>query len=124
MSYAVLIVAVMGISFVQLMVKYRLDVAHGAIPADNSIVSYLFSLLADPWLWLAGIALIVSALLWYFALSRLYLSAAIAFAALVYPIVMIGSVIFLGENVAMPQALGCLLIVAGIWLVVSYSQAT
>ena len=123
MSYIVLLVAVICISLVQLIVKYRFDVMHGQVPADRSILIYIFGLFTDPWMWLAGITLIVSALLWYFALSRLFISTAIAFAALVYPLVMIGGVAFLGEIVTRYQMVGCVLIVTGIWFVAYYSQS-
>ena len=117
MNYALLVVAVIGISAVQLLVKYRFNIEHGKVPGDGSIISYLFDLLADPWLWVAGLTLVISALLWYFSLSRLSLSVAIAFAAFVYPLVMIGSVLFLGESIGLSQSIGCLLIVSGIWLI-------
>lgn len=121
MGFIGLIVAIFGISAVQLLVKHRFNVAHGAVPVDGTVVSYLLKLLVDPWLWLAEITLVVAALLWYFALSRIPLSVAIAFAALVYPLVMVGSMVVLGERVNLVQFFGCALIVGGIWLVAAHT---
>lgn len=119
--YIIILVAVLGISAVQIIVKYRFNVAHGAVPADASLLPYIWKLLADLWLWGAGFLLVAAALLWYFALSRMPLSIAIGFASLVYPSVMLGSALLLGEAVRLPQVMGCGLIVAGIWLIAAWS---
>lgn len=121
MRYLPLIIAIFGVSAVQLLVKYRFNVAHGAMPSDRSLLPYAINLLRDPWLWGAAVLLIVAAVLWYFSISRLPLSVAIAFAALVYPTVILGSAVFLGEHVALQHAGGCVLIVAGIWTIAAYT---
>ena len=119
LAYITLLIAICGISSVQLIVKHRFNVAHGAMPTDGSLWRYLVNLLFDPWLWLAAAILVSAALLWYFALSRFPLSSAIGFAALVYPIVIFGSAVFLGEPVNLLQAIGCAMIMGGVWLIAS-----
>ncbi len=121
MKYLVILLAILGISAVQLIVKYRFNAAHGPVPADATLFRYLMKILTDGWLWSAGTLLILAAVLWYFSLSRMPLSVATAFASLVYPTVIFGSFWFLGEAVRYPQVAGCILIVAGIWLVAAYS---
>lgn len=49
--YITLLLAVLGISAVQIVVKYRFNLAHGAMPADASLMPYFWKLLADIWLW-------------------------------------------------------------------------
>ena len=121
MKYLLVMLAIVGVSAVQLLVKYRFNVQHGVMPADSAIAPYLVRLLLDPWMWLAGGLLVAAALLWYVSLSRMPHSIAIAFASLVYPTVILGSAWLLGEAVRVPQIAGCGLIMIGIWLVAAYS---
>lgn len=107
---------------VQLLIKYRFTVAHGEIPISLSgFWSFLLNALRDPYLWVAGILLITAATLWYMMISRMSLGVAFTFAALSYPLVMVGSYLFLGEVFALPQILGCGLIVAGLIIIAVYS---
>ena len=121
MGYVGLIIAIFGMSVVQLLIKYRFNVEHGPTPTDRTLIPYISRLIFDPWLWLSAAILVFSALLWYFAVSRLPLSTAIAFAALVYPTVTAGSLIFLGEQVNFYHFVGCSLVVSGIWLIAANS---
>ena len=69
------------------------------------------------WVW-AGLAIFaVSAVLWLFALSRADLSFAYPFAALGYVIIVIASILFLGEHVQPVTWVGVVLIIAGIVLI-------
>jgi len=67
------------------------------------------------WVGLAIFA--VSAVLWLFALSRANLSFAYPFAALGYVIIVIASILFLGEHVQPLTWVGVVLIVTGILLI-------
>ena len=61
------------ISALQLVVKYRLNVEHGQVPFQLTEAGYFaFGILKDPWLWLAGSMLVVSALMWYSAISEFH----------------------------------------------------
>lgn len=123
LNYALLIAAVILISAVQLVVKYRLNVEHGRVPFQPSELYYfVFGVLKDPWLWIAGLMLIVSAIIWYYALSRISLGVAFAFAAFSYPMVMLGARLFLGETFLVQQYAGCALIVFGIFLIAAYTR--
>jgi multidrug transporter EmrE-like cation transporter len=69
------------------------------------------------WVW-AGLAIFaVSAVLWLFALSRANLSFAYPFAALGYVIIVIASILFLGEHVQPLTWVGVVLIILGILLI-------
>ena len=66
----------------------------------------------------AGIAIFaVSAVLWLFALSRANLSFAYPFAALGYVIIVVASILFLGEHVQPLTWVGVVLIVTGILVI-------
>jgi drug/metabolite transporter (DMT)-like permease len=122
LNYALLFAAVLIISAVQLVVKYRLNVEHGQVPFQLTEAGYFaIGILKDPWLWLAGSMLVVSALMWYSAISRISLGVAFAFAALSYPMVMLGARFFLGEIFLVQQYAGCALIVFGLFLIAAYT---
>ena len=119
--YAMLILAVVILSFVQIIIKYRFTVAHGEIVISyHGLLSFIFQAVRDAYLWLALIMLIIAAVIWYAAISRTSLGVAFAFASLAYPLVMTGSFLFLGETFAIQQILGCMLIVGGLCLIAAY----
>ena len=121
-KYITILVAVALISLVQIIVKARLNGPLGEVPSSASGLSiFIMGAFKDPYLWGAGVMLLVSAFLWYFSISRLSLGVAFAFASLAYPLVMIGSQLFLGESFVAPQYIGCLMIVAGLCLIAYYS---
>lgn len=121
-NFALLFLAVGLLSAVQLLVKQRFNVAHGEIPfSANGLYGFILQALKDPYLWLAGIMLITAAIIWYAVISRISLGVAFTFAALSYPMVMAGSYVFLGETFALPQILGCGLIVSGLVLIAVYA---
>lgn len=118
MNYLLLIIAVFLISGVQIVVKLRLSAVHGELPSSSdALPAFLLGALRDPWLWLAGIALLTAAYLWYFSVSRMSLGVAFTFASLSYPMVMAGSYVFLGEQFSGYQYAGCALIIFGVWLI-------
>lgn len=119
-NYVVLFVAVFLISAVQVVIKLRLDLDHGLLPSSiTAIPAFILGLMRDPWLWVAGMSLLTAAYLWYFSLSRLPLGVAFSFAALSYPMVMVGSAIFLGEAHTLVQYAGSLLLILGIYMIAS-----
>ncbi|MGI9350697.1 MAG: hypothetical protein ACR2O3_03975 [Rhizobiaceae bacterium] len=121
-SYVLLLVAVVLMSVVQVIIKLRFNSVHGQIPLSaDGFPAFLMKAMKDPYLWLAGITLVTAAILWYSAISRMSLGVAFAFAALSYPLVMAGSYAFLGETFAMPQIMGCALIVGGLVMIAAYT---
>ena len=111
----ILIGAVSLASAVQMIAKSRLTALLGD-PGDALLIQ-LGRLVQDPTLWLAGSLLLLAAFLWYLGLSRVPLSIAISFAALTYPLVMVGSHFFLKEPISTLQVLGCVFLLAGIYLI-------
>lgn len=121
-NFILLVTAVVMLSVVQLIIKHRFNVSHGEVPLKpDGFIEFVWQVLKDPYLWLAGIMLVSAAILWYAMVSRMSLGVAFTFAALSYPLVMAGSYYFLGENFAFPQILGCGLIVTGLCMISAYS---
>lgn len=102
----------------QLIIKSQLTARHGELPANPpDVLRFVIGLTADWMMWLAGIALVTAAFMWYFSISRLPLGIAFCYAALSYPFVMIGSQMFLGESYHLPHYIGVAMIFGGLLLV-------
>ena len=121
-ALALIVFAVLVLTASQLIIKSRLTV-HGVVPLGPGLWNYLLGLLADWRMWCAAVGLILASLGWYAAVSRLPLSIAFPFAALSYPAVLFGSLVFLGESVSLQMIAGNALVVAGI-LIISLAPAT
>jgi drug/metabolite transporter (DMT)-like permease len=110
------IVSVTVLSFAQFVIKGRLNV-HGEIPFSvRPLLDYLVTAIADWQLWLGLLALVLAALCWYAAISRIPLSIAYPIGALAYPLVFIVSILLLREPFTWTGLAGNILIVAGVAL--------
>lgn len=109
-----ILTAVILLTAAQIGIKNRLSV-HGQIPLSaRELAHYVYGLVQDWKMWLALGVLIMSAVGWYAALSRLPLSMAFPFAALSYPLIFLGAVLFLGEAFSWAVLAGNLLIMGGV----------
>ncbi|WP_167448904.1 EamA family transporter [Mesorhizobium hawassense] len=100
----------------QIIIKSRLT-EHGAVPFSLAEGwPYLLGLLGDWRVWLGGFGLVASSVLWYAGISRIPLSLGFPFAALAYPLVFAGSVLFLHERFSWQSLAGNGLIVLGVVL--------
>jgi len=98
----------------QLIIKNRLN-SHGVVPLSLPEFSqYVLYLLRDIRVWLGGIGLVVSAILWYAAVSRVPLSVAFPLGASSYPLIFLCSVIWLGEAFTLEKLFANLLIISGV----------
>ena len=110
-------VAVFALTGAQLVIKNRLNF-YGFVPfSPAEFLGYVTSLALDWRAWAGGAGLVVSAILWYAALSRVPLSLAYAFGALSYPLAFFGSIVILRENFSWLGLLGNSLVVGGVLLV-------
>lgn len=108
--------AVVALSGAQLLIKSRLSL-HGVTPWNpRALTNYAVQISQDGYAWLGALGLIVSAFFWYAGMSRLPLSVAFPIAAMSYPLIALGSVKLLGEQVTTPLIMGNLLIVVGVVL--------
>ena len=117
LGMALIVFSVLIMVFAQLMLKNRLNI-HGAIPLKIiDLYPYFMILVRDVLVWAGGIGLVVSALAWYMAVSRVPLSFAFPFAAMSYPLIFITSVLLLGEQFSYTKLLANTLIVSGVLLI-------
>ncbi|MER8373521.1 hypothetical protein [Mesorhizobium sp. M1406] len=111
-----ILVAVVSLTAAQIVIKSRLT-QHGVVPFSfERGWPYLLGLLADWRVWIGGLCLVVSSLLWYAAISRIPLSLGFPFAALSYPLVFASSIVFLHERFGWQTLAGNGLIVVGVLL--------
>jgi drug/metabolite transporter (DMT)-like permease len=123
LHYIFLTLAVCAGAGAQILLKLRLT-AHGQMPsAPRDLAGYVTKLAIDPVAILAVLMLVGAAVTWYFVVSRIPLSIAFAFAALSYPMILVGAHLFLDERVLPLQVMGNLLIVAGILLVATAGRS-
>jgi len=122
LGFALILFAVMVLTGAQVVIKSRLSV-HGVIPLQpGALTAYLWMVVRDWQMWLGLVGLLVSSLCWYAAISRLPLSIAYPFAALSYPVIFVGSLVFLREDFTWQALAGNVLIVVGLLLVASASR--
>jgi len=120
-GFSRILTAVFALTGAQLLLKSRLTV-HGVIPfAPIDLLRYLWVLAHDLKVWIGVAGLVLSAALWYMAVSRIPLSVAFPSAALSYPMILIGSFLFLNEPVNWPLVLGTALIMGGV-ATIGFSQ--
>lgn len=123
LGFALILVAVVALTGAQVVIKSRFSV-HGVVPLQfDTVLPYLLGMMRDWLAWLGLAGLVVSSICWYAAISRLPLSIAYPFAALSYPVVFVSSLVFLRETFSWQALAGNVLIVAGLLLVASASQA-
>lgn len=123
LGFALILFAVVVLTGAQVVIKSRLSV-HGVVPLQpGALIGYLWLVIRDWQMWLGLAGLLVSSLCWYAAISRLPLSIAYPFAALSYPVIFVGSLVFLREAFSWQSMSGNLLIVLGLLLIATSGQA-
>lgn len=118
-SIALVCASILVLTGSQLLIKSRLN-AHGIVPLSPiALAGYVFGLLKDAKAWLGGFGLVVAAVFWYSAISRVPLSVGYAVGALSYPIVFLGAIAILREQFSWAGFIGNVLIVLGVMIAVS-----
>jgi multidrug transporter EmrE-like cation transporter len=98
----------------QLVVKWQV-LRHGHMPANiHGKLTFIASLLLNPWVLSALAGGFLAALAWMAALSKLELSRAYPFMALSFVTVLVLSAIFFGENMTSAKVAGVTLVIAGL----------
>lgn len=116
-AYALVLLAVSLVSASQLLIKSRFDALNVGSRQGYGLADTLLIVASDPRLWAAGCFMVLGALSWYAALSRLPLSFMIPIGAAVAPLVALGAHLWLGEQLSSAQMAAIIVIAAGIvWL--------
>jgi drug/metabolite transporter (DMT)-like permease len=98
----------------QLVLKWQIGSA-GPMPAGGiDKLLFLFRQFLNPWIISGFMSAFLASLAWMAAMTRFDLNYAYPFMSLAFVIVMIFSVLFLGEPVTVPRALGTLLVMSGL----------
>jgi multidrug transporter EmrE-like cation transporter len=107
MAWVVLFAGFFASAFSQIIIKARMD------PVTASGGSYR-QLLADPWMWLAVLLIIVFVVTWYSAMSRLQVSLMFAWSAITLPMIAVGGYWFLSEPLSVGKMISILVIALGV----------
>lgn len=105
----------------QLILKWRIA-NYGVLPESLwGKLTFLVGLLADPYIFSGFAAAFAASLFWMAAMTRLELSVAYPFMSASFALVMLFSIVFLGESLTVHKIAGVALICAGV-VVVSQSR--
>ena len=114
MGYFLAVVAVLLNVYGQLILKWQLNQA-GSLPSDlGGKMGFLFGMFLLPWVLTAITAVIVAAILWMAALTKIELSYAYPVMGLSFVAIFVLSVLFLGEQFSTLKFVGALVIVLGV----------
>jgi len=114
-SIWLILIAVVLMTYANVILKFRT----AAVSGDSSVswLSYLFSMIVDPWTWSALVAAIITGLLYVTSLRQLELSVVEPLFALIFVAVPVAAVCILGEHLTPLRILGLVLIFIGVLLV-------
>jgi multidrug transporter EmrE-like cation transporter len=118
MTIGLILVSVTLAAVAQVTLKAGMNHVTDANGGELALNAESLKQIASQFLVWAGLVIFAfSAVLWLFALSRADLSFAYPFAALGYVIIVIASIVFLGEHVQPVTWVGVVLIVIGIFVI-------
>jgi drug/metabolite transporter (DMT)-like permease len=101
----------------QLVLKWQIGGA-GPMPADVAgKLAFLFRQFLNPWIVSGFASAFIASLAWMAAMTRFELNYAYPFMSLAFIIVMVFSVLFLGEGVTAARVIGTLMVMAGLFVV-------
>jgi drug/metabolite transporter (DMT)-like permease len=102
-------------AYANVVLKLRIAALGGG--SSVSCLSYILSMMLDPWTWSALIAAIVTGLLYVVALRQLELSVVEPLFALVFVLVPLAAALILGEHLPPLRIVGLVFIFVGVILV-------
>ncbi len=114
-SFSLILIAVVLMAYANVILKLRISLLNGN--SAKSWFSYLLSMTTDPWIWSALFAAAVTGTLYVISLRRLELSVVEPLFALVFVVVPLAAVFFLGEHLPTLRIMGLLLIFSGVIMV-------
>ncbi len=116
-SLAIFVISLGSLAISQTIAKWRFMKLNPDEAGAADKVEFITHAASDSWLWLAGVLVIVSAVSWYTALSRLPLSLMLPVAAIIAPTGAVLAYLFLKEPLSGGQVGAISLIFIGVvWL--------
>jgi len=110
-----ILIAVVLMAYANVVLKFRITVLGG--DSSASWLSFLSSIMFDPWTWSALIASVVTGTLYVISLRQLELSVVEPLFALVFAVVPLGAMFILGEHLPPLRIIGLVMILVGVALV-------
>lgn len=98
----------------QVIVKWQVSKAGVPGPSFYETVLWIVNTALSPWLLLVAILVVTAGGAWFVAMSRLPLSHSYPVLGISFPLVLIASVVLLGERVSLLHLTGTALIFAGV----------
>ena len=105
-------------------VKWRVDDAGRAPAGLGGQLGRALALALDPWVWTAGVAVVVASLAWLAALTRLELSVAYPLMSASLVLVVLLGVVAFGEHLSAAKLIGAVLVVGGLVVATSGETST
>jgi multidrug transporter EmrE-like cation transporter len=103
--------------FGQMIIKWQVSGAGDFPPELGDKVMFIFRLLLNPWVIASFAAAFIASLTWMAAMTQFELSFAYPFMSLAFVVVMILSIMFLGEQLTWTKIAGTLIIIFGLFVI-------
>jgi multidrug transporter EmrE-like cation transporter len=120
-AYITLLITILSTVVGQVLMKKGV-ILSGPIPSDTreQIIYIIRSLFYNPYI-LGGLILaVITTISWIATISKLQLSFAYPFMSLAFPLVLVASGIFFGENISPMRWIGIMVIMIGLIIVAKY----
>jgi multidrug transporter EmrE-like cation transporter len=101
----------------QMVIKWQVGSAGDFPPELGDKTMFMLRLLLNPWVISSFAAAFIASLTWMAAMTQFELSFAYPFMSLAFVVVMILSIMFLGEQLTWTKIAGTLIIIAGLFVI-------
>jgi len=101
----------------QLVIKWQVSGAGEFPPELGEKIVFILRLLLNPWVISSFAAAFIASLTWMAAMTQFELSFAYPFMSLAFVVVMILSIMFLGEQLTWTKIAGTLIIITGLFVI-------
>lgn len=113
-NYLLIFPVALMVAYTQLIVKWRMNTANIG-HAENSFILKLFCYLKDPYILSSTFVALLSGLIWIFVVARVQVSVAFPiYYGLTFALVILGSVLLLGESLSAARLTAIIFILTGV----------
>lgn len=115
-AYMMVFLTILLTVYAQFVVKWQAIAAGTLPPAWPDRISFIISLLLNPWIISAYVTALLASITWMLAMTRLQISHAYPMTALTFVIVVLGGAVVFSEPLTLLKLAGIVLIVIGIFV--------